>query len=183
MSQSKSILSNKGWLPLLLVLLIVLNWAASVWHTRIDLTNEKRFTLSSATKKLLKDLKEPVRVDVFLKGNYPSGFKKLAASSQETLQEFKEIAGKNLQYNFISTNYGFETGNITKGDNLNGMGFEPINLTSQVKEGQQQQYVYPYALVHYNDKLVPITLYKGKTPIINYQELNIAEAMLESNFA
>ncbi|MFT3979903.1 MAG: gliding motility-associated ABC transporter substrate-binding protein GldG [Ferruginibacter sp.] len=183
MSNTKSITGKKFWLPLLLVLLIAINWAASVWHTRIDLTNEKRFTLSSATRQLLRNLKEPVQVDIFLKGNYPSGFKKLAASTQETLQEFKEISGKNLQYNFISPDEPFEGTQVSYGDTLAGMGFTPINLTSQVKEGQQQQFVYPYALVHYQDKSIPVTLYKGKTPLINFQDLNSAEAMLEYNIA
>ena len=65
---------------LVLVILLAINWAASLWHTRIDFTNEKRFTLSNATKKLLSNIDEPVVIDVFLKGNYPSGFKKLAAT-------------------------------------------------------------------------------------------------------
>jgi ABC-2 type transport system permease protein len=71
----RKILHNKFWLPIVLVLLFIFNWAASLFHKRIDLTNEKRFTLSSPTKKLLKKIDEPITVDVFLKGNYPSGFR------------------------------------------------------------------------------------------------------------
>jgi|GEM_PF-6527947 len=52
------------------------------------------------------------------------------------------------------------------------MGFVPINLTSQIKEGQQQQLVYPYALVHFKEQIIPVVLYKGKTPLINFQDLN-----------
>jgi gliding-associated putative ABC transporter substrate-binding component GldG len=39
------------------------------------------------------------------------------------------------------------------------------------------------ALVHYNNRTLPVTIYQGKTPLINFQELNSAEAMLEYNFA
>ncbi|RYY50631.1 MAG: hypothetical protein EOO06_03015 [Chitinophagaceae bacterium] len=183
MASAKKINSAKWTLPLLLVGLIAINWAAAVWHSRIDLTNEKRFTLSSATKKLLKNLKEPVQVDVFLKGNYPSGFRKLSATTSDLLQEFKEVAGNNFQYNFIGPEELVEGTTVSYGDTLSAMGMVPINLTSQVKEGQQQQFVYPYALVHYKGQALPVTLYQGKTPLINFQELNSAEALLEYNVA
>lgn len=183
MAAAKNIIRTKLWLPLAILALIAVNWAASVWHSRIDLTNEKRFTLSGATEKLLKGIKEPIQVDVFLKGNYPSGFKKLAASTADILQEFKEVSGKNFQYNFISPDETVEGTEVPYGDTLSAMGLVPINLTSQVKEGQQQQFVYPYAIVHYQDKALPVTLYQGKTPLINFQDLNSAEAMLEYNLA
>ena len=48
------IVRSRFWLLLVLLALFAVNWAASKWHTRIDFTNEKRFTLSAATKKLLK---------------------------------------------------------------------------------------------------------------------------------
>lgn len=183
MAAAKKIAGTKLWLPLVILLLIAINWVASVWHSRIDFTNEKRFTLSFATKKLLKNIPEPVQVDVFLKGDYPSGFKKLASSTADLLQEFKETAGKNFQYNFLSPDETVDATDVKYGDTLSAMGLVPINLTSQVKEGQQQQFVYPYAIVHYKDQALPVTLYQGKTPLINFQDLNSAEAMLEYNVA
>jgi len=183
MAAAKKISTQKTWLPLVILLLIAINWLASVWHSRLDLTNEKRFTLSAATKNILKNIKEPVQVDVFMKGNYPSGFKKLAATTNDLLQEFREVSGKNFQYNFISPDDLVEGTQVSYGDTLSAMGLIPINLTSQVKEGQQQQFVYPYALVHYKNQALPITLYQGKTPLINFQDLNSAEAMLEYNVA
>ncbi len=93
---------SKGWFVITIAALIGINWLASMYHTRIDFTNEKRFTLSSPTKKVLQKLDDVVQVDVFLKGNFPSGFKKLANSTTELLQEFKEVAGKKLQSRFIS---------------------------------------------------------------------------------
>ncbi len=174
---------SKGWLIITLFLLFLINWAAFVWHSRLDFTNEKRFTLSAATKQLLKSLSEPIQVDVFLKGNYPSGFKKLSSSTEDLLLEFKEISGKNFKYNFISPEDKVEGTDVPYADMLSAMGLLPINLTSQVKEGQQQQFVYPVALVHYQDKSLPVILYQGKTPLINFQELNSAEALLEYKVA
>lgn len=174
---------SRLWLLITLVLLFGINWAASVWHTRLDFTNEKRFTLSTASKDLLKKIKQPIKIDVFLKGNYPSGFKKLSSSTEDLLQEFKEIAGNNFQYDFISPEEKVPGTDVRYADTLSAMGLVPINLTSQVKEGQQQQFVYPVALLHYEDKSLPVVLYKGKTPLINFQELSSAEALLEYNIA
>jgi gliding-associated putative ABC transporter substrate-binding component GldG len=179
MSFLKKTANSRIWLLLVLVLLIAINWAASIWHTRLDFTNEKRFTLSASTKKLLKNIDEPVTIDVFLKGNYPSGFKKLSSSTDDLLREFKEIAGNKLQYHFISPEDEVEGASVKYGDTLSSMGLYPINLTSQVKEGQQQQLVYPYALVHYKEAIYPVKIYQGKSPLINPQELNSSEAMLE----
>ena len=166
----------------MIILLAGINWAASVWHSRIDLTNENRFTLSDASVKLLRKLNEPVTVEVFLKGHYPSGFRKLSASTQDVLREFKEVAGTKIQYRFISPDETLPGTSVKYGDTLAGIGLFPINLTSQVEQGQQQQFVYPFALVHYKEKSIPVTLYQGKTPLINFQELSGAEALLEYNF-
>ena len=177
------VLNNKFWLPVSVFFLIIVNWTASQFHVRVDLTNEKRFTLSNATKKLLKKIEEPITVDVFLKGNYPSGFRQLSASTNDILKEFKEVAGNKLRYNFISPDELMPGTEIKFADTLNGMGLYPINLTSQLKEGQQQQFVYPFALIHYREKTFPVELYKGKTPLINFTELNSAQALLEYRLA
>ncbi|MBO9660484.1 MAG: Gldg family protein, partial [Chitinophagaceae bacterium] len=76
----KIIASKLGWLWLI-VALVAINFAASVFHTRVDLTKEKRYTLSGATSSLLSNLDGPVEIDVFLKGEFPSGFRKLANST------------------------------------------------------------------------------------------------------
>ena len=179
----KTVFNGRFWLPLTLVILLIVNWAASQFHTRVDLTIEKRFTLSSATKKLLAKLEAPVIIDVFLKGNYPSGFRQLSSSTNDMLKEFKEVAGNKIQYNFIGPDELVPGTQITYADSLTAMGFFPINLTSQLKEGQQQQNVYPFALVHAGDRILPVELYKGKTPLMSYTDINSAEALLEYRLA
>ena len=183
MNKLNSILKSRYWILAVILILVLINIAASKWHARVDLTNENRFTLSNSTKNILKNLQEPVEIEVFLKGNFPSGFKNLASSTNDILQEFREIAGAKLRYSFISPDEKIAGTDFTYSDSLPSLGLIPINLTSQIKEGQQQQFVYPFALVHYNDDVIPVTLYKGKTPIISFSELSSSEAMLEYQFA
>ncbi len=179
----QKILQGKWWLPLTLLILVLLNWLAARFHQRIDFTNEHRFTLSAPTHKLLRQLDEPVSVDVFLKGALNSGFTGLSKTTEDMLEEFREIAGSRLQYRFINPKDEVGDAGVTYGDTLAGLGLTPLNLTSQVKEGQQQQLVYPYALVHYKDAVLPVSLYEGTKAFITQSELNSAEAVLEYKFA
>ena len=175
---------NRRWgVVLIILVLLAVNVITSTWHFRIDLTDEKRFTLSKGTTTILKNLDEPVTIDVFLKGNYPSGFKKLAAATEDLLREFKEVGGNKIKYRFIAPDEIIEGTNSIYADTLTSLGIIPINLTAQVKNGQQQQQVYPVALLHYKDTMLPVQIYKGKTPIVNVKEVNNAEAMLEYHFA
>jgi ABC-2 type transport system permease protein len=189
MALQKNKFAGKWWLPVVIAALVAINWLASLYHTRIDFTNEKRFTLSSATKKILKGLDDVVQIDVFLKGDYPSAFKKLANSTSEVLNEFKEAAGTKLQYNFISPDEMMEGTGIKWADTLTALGFFPINLKSQVKDGQQQQYVFPLAIVHYKNNKIPVVLFEKKGFFVNDKvgissaELNSAEALMEFKFA
>ena len=154
---------GKGGISAILIMIAVLlaiNWLATERHTRLDLTDEKRFTLSNATRKLLKKIDEPVSVDVLLKGNYPSGFRKLGSAALDMLQEFKEVAGSKLNYRMVSPEEMAGESEIKWADSLSSMGFYPINLNAQIKEGQQQLFVYPVAIVKYGDRLLPVTLYQ-----------------------
>src|ERR1017187_4400697 len=100
--------SNKNnlWWIIVFVALIACNYLASIFHLRIDLTNERRFTISLPVKKILKNLDNPVEVDIFLKGDLPAGFKNLSASAQELLQEFNEYSAGKSPFKNISTSTG-----------------------------------------------------------------------------
>lgn len=189
MNVINTIWKSKLWFLITIFALVAINWLASLYHTRIDFTNEKRFTLSTPTKKVLQKLDDVVQVDVFLKGDLQSGFKKLANSTDEILGEFKEIAGKNFQYRFISPDDNVDGTNVKWSDSLVSAGLYPINLKSQVKVGEQQQLVYPIALVYYKENVLPIVLFeqKGidvkKSYVEAMKDLNSAEALMEYRFA
>jgi ABC-2 type transport system permease protein len=170
------------WIPVLLILLLI-NFLAASFHKRIDLTNEKRFTISSPVKKLLGNLDDVVQVDIFLKGEFPSGFKKLAGSAGDLLQEFKEYGGNHIQYRFISPDEQIEGSDRKYADTLVAMDVQPINLKVQLKAGEQTQYIFPAALVHYKDRVVPVSIYPGSKMLITPEELNSAEALMEYKFA
>jgi ABC-2 type transport system permease protein len=178
----KIIASRYGWL-LLLILLIAINWLASSFHSRLDLTKEKRYTLSRATKDLLNNLDNDVQIDVFLKGDFPSGFRKLANSTDEFLQLLKDQKSSRIHYDFISPQETLPGSDSTYETSLVKLGAAPINLTVQVKAGQENKRVYPVAVIKYKGRQSLVNLYSGGKRMITAVEMNSAEAMMEYQFA
>lgn len=176
--------TSKAWWIWLLLVLFLINYAASVFHARLDLTKEKRYTLSKATRDLLKNLEDDVQIDVFLKGQFPAGFKKLANSTNEFLQLMKDRNGSKLHYRFISPQEEIAgSPGKTYEDTLIGLGANAINLTVQVAEGQENKRVYPVALMRYKDRQTLVNLYSGGKRMITPVEMNSAEALMEYQFA
>ena len=174
---------QRWWWLIVIAAIVIINFFASFIHQRIDLTNEKRFTISSPVKKLLSSINDITEIDVFLKGDMPAGFKNLSASALELLQEFKEYAHGKIIYKLISPDDEMPGTTRTYADTLSSLGMVPINLKVQLKTGEQSSYLYPAALVFYKNKILPVNLYTGTQTVITPPELNSAEALLEYKFA
>jgi len=178
------ILAARFWWFFLLLFLAAVNFLASSFHSRFDLTKEKRYTLSKATRELLLGLEDDVNIEVFLKGDFPSGFRKLANSADEFLQLLKDHNSSKIHYKFISPQDEVpETNGMKYEDSLVHLGAVPINLTSQVEAGQQQKYIFPIALIKYKGRQSLVNLYSGGKRIITPVEMNSAEALMEYQFA
>lgn len=188
--------SSKIIVPLVIVVLVGVNWLASIVHGRIDFTNEKRFTLSNSTRSVLKKLDAPVDITVLLTGDIKSEFKKLANSTKELLENFKNYGGNNIQYRFELPADGLD--DSTKAmvyDSLIAMGLRPTNQQVQVKEGEgegkNQRQIFPGAILKYGDRTVAIDLLQGQIQktvfnsddLLDKESLNSAEALLEYKFA
>ncbi|MES1222814.1 MAG: gliding motility-associated ABC transporter substrate-binding protein GldG [Bacteroidota bacterium] len=177
--------SKYGWLFLIAIILVI-NILAAQFHFRIDLTKEKRYTLSAPAKKLLKQLDDNVNVDVFLKGDLKVGIKKLANSTEELLQEFKEYGNGKIHFRFYDPLAN--TDDSTKRtilDSLQRMGIQQMTQVAQSKKGEEQsaRFVLPGAIVKYKDKIFPVNLLKGVNNSDENSLYNNAEALLEYKFA
>ena len=181
-SIEKIVASRFGFLWIVLILLGV-NLLAAAVHTRVDLTKEKRYTLSKATRELALSLEDDVQIDVFLKGEFPSGFRKLANSTDEFLQLLKDRNGSRIHYRFISPEETMPGSQATYGDSLVAMGAVPINLTVQKKSGESSNIIFPVALIKYQGKQSLVNIYPGASSRISQEEINSAEASMEYQFA
>ncbi len=188
------IFNSKIGLPVVILLLIVVNLLAASFHTGIDFTNEKRFTLSPSTITVLQNLDSTVDITVFLTGDIKSEFKKLSNSATELLENFKNYGGKNIQYHFEIPGEGLDDSAKAKVfESLIAMGLRPANQKVQVKEGEgkDQRQVFPGAIVKYGDRSLAIDMLQGQVQkntfnsddILDKESLNSAEALLEYKFA
>ena len=85
-----------------IIFIVLINAIGSFVHFSLDLTAEKRHTLAITTEKILTDLDDIIYIKVYLEADFPAGFKRLQNQSRETLENFKNIAGKRLYFEFIN---------------------------------------------------------------------------------
>jgi ABC-2 type transport system permease protein len=182
----KQLFQSKFYWIFLLLGLVLLNWLAAVWPVRADLTAEGRYTLSKPTIRLLRNLQEPVHVDVLLTGDMPAGFKKLASSTNDLLKEFK-VAGKtNFRFRFVQPAEGLnDTAKALLYDSLHQLGLDPTNIQAQTKEGEgkEERLVFPGAVISLKGRTTAIDLLQGVSAAGGLESLNKAEALLEYKFA
>lgn len=181
----KLLQSSYSWIYVVAGLVLV-NLAAAQWHGRLDLTAEKRYTLSAATRDLLQSLDEPVTITVLLDGDLPAGFKKLAGSTRDMLQEFRDISGNNVRFLFRQPGQGLnDTLKAELIDSLHRMGINPTNVRARTKagEGEEQRLVYPGVILEYGDRVTAVDLLQGQSAVDGLHSLNNAEALLEYKLA
>ena len=113
---------------LLLVAIALANVLSSFVFTRIDLTSEKRFTLSKATKDELAGLKDIVYFKIYLSGDLPAGFQRLSTATRDMLNEMRSYSNGNLEYEFIDPASFDEKQRTDLYTQLSNRGLQPTNI-------------------------------------------------------
>ena len=154
---------------------------------RADLTDEKRYTLTPATKQMLEELPDVVYVKVYLTGELPADLQRFSRSIRELLDEMRVVQPDKVQYSFIdpSASTDEKTRKETY-DQLQKEGLQYSSIRMRDKESFSERIVFPGALVTYRDKTVPVQLLKTqlRTPdadIVN-RSINNLEYELASAF-
>lgn len=169
-----------GFLLALLLLIVVINKAASWWFYRIDLTSEKRYTLSDNTKAYLTDLPVFMEVDVYLTGDLNPGFRKLSNSVREMLDEMKVYAGIKVRYRYTDPNEGTNDQKKKMFEHLQSLGCEPVPVYETAEDGRKSTVtVFPYAVMHNGDKSVAVELLSNIPGLSGLENLNKSQEELE----
>ena len=166
------------------LIIVCLNILTSYFHVSLDLTKEKRFTLSDPTKKLLRDMKEVAVVDVYLEGKFPAKFQRMHEAVLERLRSFKEIAGNKIVFRFIDPLAGKtdkEQKQIVHDLEQKGVFF--IQISSGDEEDYSMKIAFPYALVQYNGREIPVLLLENPPNKTAEEKIAYSEALLEYKFA
>ena len=138
---------------------------------RWDLTDDKHYSLSEASKTLLRATDAPIEVTLLLDGDLNAGFRRLKKATEETIEELGvyadvvKVKGERLK---------------VKGDSL---GLSPIIIHEREQNGKTAQTtVYPYALLSYKGKRAVVTLLKNTRGLSGEENLNASIEQLEFAF-
>lgn len=155
------------------LLIVLLNIYAVVYFFRLDLTEEKRYTIAEPTKDILRKLDDQIYVEVYLDGDLNAGFKRLQKAIRETLDEFTVYGGANVQYKFVNPDEASseeDRNNFYK--QLTGKGVQPTNLFDNQNGKKVEKVIFPSALISYKNKETPILLLKGNVAASPMEQLN-----------
>lgn len=155
------LLSSKYSWAIVLLALIVLNVISTSIRTRWDLTAEQRYSLSPQTKALLKTLDGTITVDVFLKGDFPSSFRKLRGSVIDLLAEMKDYSGNRLIINLKSSDELFDKNakKIMFDEVVNELRMNNINVDSIANSNPNFQQEVTQQMMNDSLKSLGITAY------------------------
>jgi ABC-2 type transport system permease protein len=166
LTSKKPSLRNSAWKAFIFLLILgICNLIFERFFTRIDFTSERRFTLSKTTLQILANLKEPVLIQVYLKGDFPAPFKRLEKETSELLNEFSAYSHGNLQIQFIDPIVSVNGKESTLPDSLHKYGVEPTQIQVKTKDGNIQKEIYPGALIKTKGRILAINLMQNQNQL------------------
>ena len=159
---------------ILLGVLAVLGIAAYLLPVRWDLTDDKHYSLSEASKTLLSRTDEPVKVTVLLEGELNAGFKRLKKATEETMDEMNVFGDVRCMM--------YDAQRFSK-DSLAAMGLRPIVIHEREHDGKTAQTtVWPYAIMEYKGRKAIVSLLKNTRGLSGEENLNASIEQLEFAF-
>jgi len=168
-------------LAILIVVLIAINWMSNSIYKRFDLTQDKRYTLSEASLKMVDYADSPIVIEVLLEGNFPAEFKRLQTETLQILEEFASH-NKNIKYNFVDPMDGEENTSETQ-KQLAQLGITPAQVSVQEGGKITQELVYPWAIISYQERATKVSLLKNQLGATGEERIINSVQNLEYAFA
>ena len=176
----KHLKNTFGRVGIALFLLVVINYVAQQGNLRLDLTQDKRYTLSEITHKILSKIQQPILIDVLLKGNVPTEFKKLQTETLQLLEEYTS-ANSNIIVNFVNPLEGEEQpGKAIQ--QLVSNGYQPLQITQNEAGKSSVEYIFPWAVISDGQKAERVRLFVNKLGSTDQEQVQNSVQKLEYSF-
>lgn len=156
-----------------IALVLLVNIVFSSLFFRLDLTEEKRYSVKPQTRDLLRSLDDDVYIEVFLEGDLNAEFRRLQKSVAETLEEFRIYSGNKIRYSFTDPNQA--KGQRAQEEfikELSSKGIQPTNVISNSNGQRIEKLVFPGLLISYGGMETGVTLLKGNKAGSPAEEIN-----------
>ncbi len=148
---------------IILGILIVLNCLSNLYFARADLTEDKEYTVSAATKSVLADLEDLVTIEAYFSKQLPSYVMPLKTQVKDLLDEYKAYSKGKLQVEFIDPGSDKQLK-----QKLQFMGIPPVQLNVIQKDKAELTTVYLGLAILYENKQEVIPVIRG-TENLEYQ--------------
>ena len=140
-------MKNSTSIFLIIGIVILANLLSNQFFFRWDFTEDKEYTLSKATKDILKNLEEPVMVSAYFSENLPTDIAKSKKDFQEMLIEYSNLSKGMIDYEFINPNENEE-----KEREAQQNGIRPVMINVREKDQTSQQRAYLGAILKMGDR-------------------------------
>ena len=134
---------------LLLLILILIVGLSSNFFLQIDLTYDKRNSLSKSTLTQIKELKDPLRIDVFLSGDLPSTYLRFRNEIDALLSHLK-YHNNNILINYNDPFKLGEPGDVIK--EMQKYGMQPEIVFENINGNRKESFIYPWLMINYGNR-------------------------------
>ncbi|MBO7258741.1 MAG: gliding motility-associated ABC transporter substrate-binding protein GldG [Paludibacteraceae bacterium] len=166
-----------------ILLTILINILSINFFHRLDMTEDKRYSISNPTKELMRKLPEQLSVTIYLDGDMNTGFLQLKRAVAELLDELSVYAAHNLQYHYCNptTLTGIEQERLY--EEFENLGIHPTVIHERNSEGKAvQRMLFPWAKITIGNRSETICLLKNIRGLSGEENLNISIENLEFAF-
>ncbi len=132
---------------LVLGILIALNIVGIKLFTRFDMTQNKMYTLSDASKNLVKNLDDKFLIKAYFTGELPAPYNNNRRYLQDQLNDYRAYGGNNFQYELM-----YPTGNDEIEKEAQGYGIPPVQVQVVKEDKMQVEKAYMGLVFMYGDK-------------------------------
>ncbi len=168
-------LSNISKILILFIAVLLLNFISNNFYQRFDLTEDGRYTLSEPAIKIIDNVDSTIRINVYLKGDFPSEFKRLQDETKQLLEEFRAINPK-IRFKFIDPL-------DDDPEALIELGLQPSQLSIQQNGKTSEIVIFPWAIVQKGKRIEKVSLLKDTNAQSQEEQLQNAIQNLEYAFA
>ncbi len=138
---------------LTLGILILMNILASIYYLRLDITEDRRYTLGGATKDILKNLGEPVTVTAYFSGNLPPVLDNLKRDFRDLLSEYQSVSKGMVVYEFVDP---LKEPGLEEKAKQDGVSTVDIGVRENDKYTQQKAYMGAVVQVGEQNEVLPV---------------------------
>lgn len=156
-----------------LVFLVLINMLVSTKFFRIDLTEEKRYSLKKETHDILDELQDEIHVEVYLEGKLNASFQRFQKAILETLEEFRIYSRNKITYSISDPTVAMsdKARNEFMAD-LASKGIQPTNIIDTRDGQREEKIVFPGVIISFEGVEKGVMLLKGNKAGTPEEEIN-----------